>query len=131
MTKDEALKLALKALEKSTKFFNIVRLGQSRLKDTEIHCFLHEAMTAIKATLEQPSQEPVFLIYDGCGGWIESNEIEYSIQEESNRFMLYTTPQQRPWVGLTEDEMQMLWDRYAHMEMMRAIEAKLKEKNFD
>ena len=36
---------------------------------------------------------------------------------------------QRQWVGLTDDEMQALWDRYAHMEMMRAIEAKLKEKN--
>ena len=35
----------------------------------------------------------------------------------------------RPWVGLTDEEMQALWDRYAHMEMMRAIEAKLKEKN--
>jgi hypothetical protein len=38
---------------------------------------------------------------------------------------------QRPWIGLTDEEMQDLWDRYAHMEMMRAIEAKLKEKNFD
>jgi hypothetical protein len=38
-------------------------------------------------------------------------------------------PEQRPWVGLTDAEMQALWDRYAHMEMMRAIEAKLKEKN--
>jgi hypothetical protein len=36
---------------------------------------------------------------------------------------------QREWVGLTDEEMQALWDRYAHMEMMRAIEAKLKEKN--
>jgi hypothetical protein len=35
----------------------------------------------------------------------------------------------REWVGLTDEEMQDLWDRYAHMEMMRAIEAKLKEKN--
>jgi len=36
---------------------------------------------------------------------------------------------QRTWVGLTDEEMQDLWDRYAHMEMMRAIESKLKEKN--
>jgi len=36
---------------------------------------------------------------------------------------------QRQWVGLTDEEMQALWDRYAHMEMMRAIEAKLKERN--
>lgn len=37
--------------------------------------------------------------------------------------------QKRPWVGLTDEEMQDLWYRYAHMEMMRAIEAKLREKN--
>jgi hypothetical protein len=36
---------------------------------------------------------------------------------------------QRQWVGLTDEEMQALWDRYAHMEMMRSIEAKLKELN--
>jgi len=41
---------------------------------------------------------------------------------------LYTSPQ-RTWVGLTDDEMQAIWDRYAHMEMMRAIEQRLKEKN--
>ena len=38
-------------------------------------------------------------------------------------------PAQRQWIGLTDDEMQALWDRYAHMEMMRAIEAELKERN--
>ena len=44
---------------------------------------------------------------------------------------VYTDPPaaQRQWVGLTDEEMQALWGRYAHMEMMRAIEAKLKEKN--
>jgi hypothetical protein len=36
---------------------------------------------------------------------------------------------QRTWTGLTDEEMQDLWDRYAHMEMMRAIEAKLRSKN--
>jgi hypothetical protein len=42
---------------------------------------------------------------------------------------LYTHPPQRTWVGLTDEEMQAIWNRYAHMEMMRAIEAKLKQKN--
>jgi len=54
MTKDEALKLALEALEKSTKYFNIVRLGESRLKDTEIRGASHKAITAIKEALAQP-----------------------------------------------------------------------------
>ena len=38
-------------------------------------------------------------------------------------------PWGKPWVSLTDEEMQALWDRCAHMEMMRAIEAKLKELN--
>ena len=56
MTKDEALKLALEALEKSTRYFNIVRLGESRLKDTEIRGASHAAMTAIKKALAQPPE---------------------------------------------------------------------------
>ncbi len=58
MNKDEALKLALAALKESTKYFNIVRLGESRLKDTEIRCASHEAMIAIQEALAQPEQEP-------------------------------------------------------------------------
>jgi hypothetical protein len=57
MTKEqEALKLALEALEKSTKYFNIVRLGESRLKDTEIRGASHKAITAIKDALAQSEE---------------------------------------------------------------------------
>lgn len=52
----EALKLALEALEKSTKYFNIVRLGESRLKDSEIRGASHAAITAIKEALAQPPE---------------------------------------------------------------------------
>jgi hypothetical protein len=51
--------------------------------------------------------------------------LEYVLDE-------YTTPQQRTWVGLTEEEMyQVMQDRtWMHTEgLCRAIEAKLKEKN--
>jgi hypothetical protein len=55
--------------------------------------------------------------------------------------ILYTTPPQRPWVGLTEDEWSDLYeahhDKYNHpkqggldgLDYERAIEAKLKDKN--
>lgn len=36
---------------------------------------------------------------------------------------------QRPWVGLTDDERKELWFRLGYMDLMIAIEAKLKEKN--
>jgi hypothetical protein len=44
---------------------------------------------------------------------------------------LYTTPQQRTWVGLTDDEIEMIVEnkRAAHWEFIRQVEAKLKEKN--
>ena len=50
---------------------------------------------------------------------------------------LYTTPPQRPWVGLTEEEIAelhyeikvRLMGTYKTEDIYRAIEAKLKEKN--
>jgi hypothetical protein len=60
----------------------------------------------------------------------EGLERGVSLKQETVKWIpLYTKPPQCKWVGLTDEEMQDLWDRYAHMEMMRAIEAKLKEKN--
>lgn len=50
-------------------------------------------------------------------------------QTQTSVYRAVDAMSKRAWVGLTDEEMQDLWDRYAHMEMMRAIEAKLKEKN--
>ena len=97
MTKDEALKLALEALEGADM----------------IDCDMREAITAIKEALAQPEQEQFALKH-------RIAELEGAV---------IGLQAQRTWVGLTDEEMQDLWDRYAHMEMMRAIEAKLKEKN--
>jgi hypothetical protein len=42
---------------------------------------------------------------------------------------LYTTPPKREWVGLTDDEADELVARFARYELLREVEAKLKEKN--
>jgi hypothetical protein len=48
---------------------------------------------------------------------------------------LYTTPPQRTWVGLTQDELNMIgdsmrtWNSWTITDVYFAIEAKLKEKN--
>ena len=43
---------------------------------------------------------------------------------------LYTTPPQRTWVGLTNEEMKELWENKGwYVTMYKAVEAKLKEKN--
>ena len=93
-----------------------------------------EATTAIKEALAQgeqsSSQEPVFLIYDDAGGWIESNESEYRKTEEVNRWLLYTTPPKRPWAELTDEEYDEIWRMdLNNKDIMDKTIAKLKEKN--
>jgi hypothetical protein len=128
MTQTEALRLALEALEYA---------GPSWIESRQ------PAITAIKEALAnealdkmaenarelgldyEPAQEPVAWAKFSAKG----NIIDLLSEPDDDYTPLYTTPPQRTWVGLTDEEMQDLWDRYAHMEMMRAIEAKLKEKN--
>ena len=46
---------------------------------------------------------------------------------------LYTTPPQRPWVGLTDEEISQLWistsPYFNEDDFAKAVETKLKEKN--
>jgi len=77
-----------------------------------------------------PEQEPV--------GWIDSKGNMLCTKINESCKPLYTTPQQRTWVGLTDEEVEGYWDwedfqtgagRSTIFEMVRNIEAKLKEKN--
>jgi hypothetical protein len=78
------------------------------------------------AAQHEPENEP-FVSLASVQEPVATNKI-YVTREQLAE--LYPPPAaQRQWVGLTDEEMQALWDRYAHMEMMRAIEAKLKERN--
>ena len=94
MTKDEALKLALEALEYHT--------AQTR----PIHQ-TSEAITTIKEALAQPGQEPVaYLSYKRQRLNIELKPqtfVEIPIATDWE-MPLYTTPPQREWVDLTEKE---------------------------
>jgi len=96
---------------------------------------ISNAITALKEALAQPAQEPVAWLYQctednstvvlqrrtnwaesGTGLWIETP--------------YYTTPQQRRWVGLTDDERDEILDSYLTAGgRARAIEQALKEKN--
>ena len=77
--------------------------------------------------LPEREQEPV--------GWIDSkgNMVCTKINESCKP--LYTTPQQRTWVGLTDEEILKFQDivpntlGYDLIEFAKAVEAKLKEKN--
>ena len=108
MTKDEALELALEALEEPKEHFAKHR----RL----------EAITAIKEALAQPEQESVAMA-------------DYMAIVEKCAFLKAS---QRTWVGLTDEERnnclvdadpcECLADPEAE-ELMRCIEDKLRSKN--
>jgi len=125
MTKDEALKLALEALDSSSKLINGhgTKFGLEGAMDGYYRgCFdvdgnnklLNEAITAIKEALAQPAQEPVAWAVVGEGKF---GPYEIGLETETNPRVckywanrgyslapLYTTPPQRPWVGLTVED---------------------------
>ena len=121
----EALKLALEALE-------TLMIERGSIYD--------QAITAIKEALAQPEQEPLEY-WNAVEGWVKINEVRehfdsvgcgtiYKTSGEG-REPLYTTPPQRTWVSLTDEEVGDLSDfAYTNDEdFAQAIEAKLKEKN--
>ena len=135
MTK-EALKLALEALD-----------NLAAWTDGEVGGHMDEpysaevarrTITAIKEALAQPEQEPVAFIN------VEQRKLEWAKYMSWDtptvvnlpKIPLYTTPPQRTWVGLTDKEIDVLWfkakdkDNSIIKHFARAIEAKLKEKNF-
>jgi hypothetical protein len=80
---------------------------------------------------DEPAQEPV--------AWLDEEKkiIYWHNTHETDDYHgfrrttpLYTTPQQRPWMGLTdEDHMQFAISQFGWDELIAAVEAKLKEKN--
>jgi hypothetical protein len=120
------MQLALGALE----------LYQSRMS---VQMF-DEAVKALRKALET---EP-FEYWNAVEGWVKIDEVRehfdavgcgtiYKSAGEG-RSPLYTAPPKREWVGLTDEEVQMFIDarwsdgvNFTHF--IRAIEAKLKEKN--
>ena len=141
MTKDEALKLALEALE----------IGLPLIEDfgsTEQLNAQHKAITAIYEALAnealekmaenarelgldyEPEPVPVAVVR-----WNDIGHISWRTHVMlSDDTPLYTTPPQRTWVGLTLDERIELaqdvdWAIGAYCEYAEKIEAKLKAKN--
>ena len=128
MTKDEALRLAMAALVKTD--------AEPGSKAWEREA---EAITAIKEALmsgtdgAQPEQEPVtwrYKIVDVFGrpAWtLKTPKSDTRVLESQP---LYTTPPQRTWVGLTDEEKQEAYYKIdSWSECIAFIEVKLKEKN--
>ena len=91
-----------------------------------------DALEETKATLAQPAQEPVaWLCKADKHGLFGLPTADKACKD---CFPVYTTPPQRPWVGLTAEEILDLFDAtnvYGSkwIEFAREIEQLLKEKN--
>jgi hypothetical protein len=118
----EALKLALEALE-------WCHGGEP--------CGTAEAITAIKKALAQ-EQEPVAWQFMNGSNFRKRRPDDFvDLDSDGLPYWkpLYTTPPQRTWVGLTDDEIKTIcsengWDSsWQSLRFARAIEAKLKQKN--
>jgi len=109
MTKDEALRLALEALE---------------MYELETNSeFQRKAITAIKAALEAKDEPMACIEYIPC------------CLDKTCPKCKAITPPQRTWVGLTDDEIVLIVaecaasHQHTDIHFAKAIEAKLKEKN--
>ena len=154
MTKDEALKLALSALnEVRQETFRLMRDGQTLYAEKKVW----EAIYTIKEALAHPEQEPVAVRYDFDGygyQYIDSgsgSDWQTRVQGEplytaphpeqypqiaiNPEIVGYVAPQRKP---LTDEEMKKIWYAmqnimgwYSFQEIARAIEAAhgIKEKN--
>ena len=123
MTKDEALKLALSALnEVRQETFRLMKDSQTLYSEKKVW----EAIYTIKKVLAQPEQEPL-----ACKRCKQLEEQAYDLLGELKVANIKLSMQpQRPWVGLTAKEKHEI--RYSHMtsaEFIECIEAKLKDKN--
>ena len=122
MTKDEALRLALEALT------NAYWPTESDLMPAHNIKECADAITAIKEALAQPENEPVAWISTGTARMIHWTADKPAYGDDW--VPLYTTPPQRKWVGLTEDEVNDLYNEGMGIHAtIEATEAKLEEKN--
>jgi hypothetical protein len=123
MNKDEALRLALEALEEYTSVVTSVNDPNTWIKVADGGKPAREAITAIEAALEA-KDEPVGQLQEDAFG---RGQVMW-FNKPADQSMLYTTPPQRIWVELTDDEIESL-DLSNYVQVVRIVQDKLKQKN--
>ena len=152
MTKDEALKMCLEYIETDAHERKYVRHAIKEALAQPEHGWTPERIAGIARLkdaqdkrLAQPEQEPVawvsseeLLVMRGNAlGGAKDWRINVGLVKQDGDVGLYTTPPQRTWVGLTDEEIDalhmevkvQLMGTFDTKDIYRAIEAKLKEKN--
>jgi hypothetical protein len=125
---NEAMKLALEALQfMDSNYISLPQQGMQAIKALE-EALAKQGMTKQGITKQQEhcEPEPVGQLLEDAFG---RGQVMW-FNKPKDESMLYTTPQQRTWVGLTVDELITLEQKHMrHEDLVNAIEAKLKEKN--
>ena len=139
MTKDEALKLALEALEGlfgtaeqfeggGVAFWLLGGSAQPKQAIAALRLAIDAKNMASESTYKQQTQEPL-------AWWNDAGDV-IDLNVSGRGMPLYTTPPKREWVGLTDEEVLALWGRNftamngkGWLELYRITEAKLKDKN--
>jgi len=124
MSKDEAIKLAIEWIEKQPE-----EITASKYDVDTRYVVLKELEEALA---KQEQDEPVgeMQLSAIIEGVVPVVPFQLPVGTK-----LYTTPQQRTWVDLTDEEVNTLWDEWKdavcldHKTWAQAIRAKLKEKN--
>ena len=93
-----------------------------------------EALKQVVEALAQPEQEPVAWQFFEGGKWHNGMEVNDHRKHTEAAGVpvrdLYTTPPQRTWVGLTDDErIEIHHQAWSRVQVVQMTEAKLKEKN--
>ncbi len=134
MTEREALKLALEALEDSEDqlakpYSTDVRRAIAAIKEALREHAMYEVQRLGQEI--QPEQEPVAL---PCCGYTDASAIKWNpynqVVQCHNCGQVYTTPPQRTWIGLTDEERDdIILNSTSKNKAVAKTEAKLKEKN--
>ena len=96
---------------------DIIRMALEALAPTSTQCE------------KQPAQEPVAYEYCDEVFWHTNPSLNDYIRA-NGKALVYTTPQQRPWVSLTDEEIESALGNYqGWREFARHLENILKEKN--
>ena len=81
--------------------------------------------------MSNEKQEPVAMQMDVIVvNLVREGINKHRARELAEHFIKHTHPQpKREWVGLTDEERKELWDEWENGHVVKATEAKLKEKN--
>jgi hypothetical protein len=144
VTKEEALKLALEALECTLPVIQDFGDKEKISKQYKALASLYEVLALMPPAAQpaQPAQEPLFLLHTGDidsngeqGDWESETDSgvrvdEFCAQHPNKTFGLYTTPPQRPWVGLDEQDFSAIYQScLTKLQAATSAESVLKEKN--